>query len=81
MPKYLYEASYTQQGVQGLLREGGSSRERTIKELASGLGGTIEAFYYAFGDTDVFVIADIPDDAKRLILGENALRILKISRS
>ena len=27
-----------------------------------GLGGTLEAFYFAFGDTDVFALADAPDN-------------------
>ena len=27
------------------------------------MGGTIEAFYYAFGDTDLYIIGDFPDHA------------------
>ena len=26
------------------------------------LGGTLEAFYFAFGESDVFVIIDLPDN-------------------
>ena len=63
MPKYLIQASYTQEGLKGLLKEGGTSRKSTVEQLARGLGGSIEAFYYAFGDSDVYVIADMPDDA------------------
>ena len=63
MPKYLIQASYTQEGLKGLLKEGGTSRKSTVSQLARGLGGSIEAFYYAFGDSDVYVIADMPDDA------------------
>ena len=63
MPKYLFEASYTLEGTQGLLREGGTSRRATVEQAIKGLGGTQEAFYFAYGDTDVFVIADLPDDA------------------
>ncbi len=49
MAKYLLQASYTQEGVQGLLREGGTSRRATVEQLIRGMGGTLEAFYYAFG--------------------------------
>ena len=63
MPKYLIQASYTQEGLKGLLKEGGTSRRSAVEQLARGLGGSIEAFYYAFGDADVFVIVDMPDDA------------------
>ena len=63
MPKFLVKASYTQEGLKGLLKEGGSSRKATIDHLISGLGGTMDGFYYAYGDADVYVIADVPDDA------------------
>ena len=63
MPKYLFEASYTSEGAKGLLKEGGSSRRATVEQAIKALGGTQEAFYFAYGDVDVFVIADLPDDA------------------
>ena len=61
MPKYLMEASYTAEGVKGLAREGGSSRRKTVEEMVKGLHGKLEAFYYAFGTSDVFLIVDVPD--------------------
>jgi uncharacterized protein with GYD domain len=61
MPKYLMEASYTAEGAKGLAREGGSSRRKTVEEMVKGLQGTLEAFYYAFGASDVFLIVDMPD--------------------
>lgn len=61
MAKYLWKVSYTQAGVQGVLKEGGSSRRDMVEKLAAGLGGSIEAFYFAFGDHDVYIIADMPD--------------------
>ena len=56
MPKYLVRASYTIEGLKGLLKEGGSRRREAVAQAVQGLGGTLEAFYYAFGDTDVFFI-------------------------
>lgn len=61
MPKYLWKVSYTQAGVKGVLKEGGSSRRDMVEKLTAGLGGSLEAFYFAFGDEDVYVIADVPD--------------------
>ena len=63
MPKYLFQASYTREGVKGLLEEGGSSRAKALDEVAKSVGGKIDAFYYAFGDDDLLVIADLADDA------------------
>ena len=62
MPKYLAHASYTVEGLKGLLKDGGTKRREVIEQLAKGLGGTLEAFYYAFGDDDVFAILDFPDN-------------------
>ncbi len=62
MPKYLISASYTQEGMSGLLKEGGTSRRNTVNRLIRDMGGSLEAFYYAFGDDDVYVIFDMPDE-------------------
>ena len=60
MAKYLLQATYTAEGAKGLLKEGGSSRRTTVEQLVQGMGGKVEAFYYAFGDDDVYVIVDGP---------------------
>jgi uncharacterized protein with GYD domain len=62
MPKYLIQANYVGEGLKGLLKEGGSSRRAAIEKLLGSVGGRVEAFYYAFGDTDAFVIVDLPDN-------------------
>jgi uncharacterized protein with GYD domain len=61
MPKYLLEVSYTAEGAKGVLKDGGSKRRAAAKALTESVGGTMEAMYFAFGETDVFVIADLPD--------------------
>ncbi len=62
MPKYLFQASYTVDGVKGLPKDGGSKRRTAIEETIKGLGGKLEAVYFAFGEDDVFVIVDAPDN-------------------
>jgi uncharacterized protein with GYD domain len=62
MGKYLIHGTYTQSGVQGLMKEGGSGRVDAVGKLLADLGGSVEAFYFALGDEDVFVIADVPDN-------------------
>ena len=63
MPKFLIEASYTLEGVRGMAQEGGSKRREAATAAIQGLGGKVEAFYFAFGGPDAFVIADMPDNA------------------
>ena len=62
MPKYLVQASYTAEGTRGLLKDGGTKRRAVVDGLMKGLGGTLESFYYAFGDADVYAIVNGPDN-------------------
>jgi uncharacterized protein with GYD domain len=61
VPKYLVQASHIGDGVQGLLKEGGSARRAAVEKACASVGGALDAFYYAFGDTDVVAIIDLPD--------------------
>jgi uncharacterized protein with GYD domain len=61
MAKYLLEASYTAEGVKGLAKEGGSSRRKKVEKMIRAVDGRLEAFYYAFGPTDAYLIVDVPD--------------------
>ena len=61
MPKYLLHVNYTAEGAKGLIKDGGTKRHGAAQALAESLGGRLESMYYAFGDTDAYVIADMPD--------------------
>jgi uncharacterized protein with GYD domain len=63
MAKYLLKASYTTDGVKGVLKDGGSGRRAAVEQTVRGLGGSLESFYFAFGDTDAYVVVDLPDNA------------------
>src|ERR1700729_2521417 len=62
MPKYLAVASYTSEGIKGLTRAGGVSRRAVVEKLLKSLGGRLEAFYFAFGENDAYLILDVPDN-------------------
>ncbi len=78
MPKYLFNASYTLEGVRGLMKEGGSARKAVVERAIKSLGGSLESMYFAFGDADAVLIADLPDNATAaavsLIAGPQAAR-------
>jgi uncharacterized protein with GYD domain len=61
MPKFLIESSYTLEGVKGLRSAGGTSRRDAVAHTLESVGGSLEHFYFAFGDNDAYVIADLPD--------------------
>jgi uncharacterized protein with GYD domain len=62
MPKYLFHGSYTPEGLRGLLAEGGSKRREAAEQALKSVGGTLEAFYFSFGDEDFYIIVDLPDN-------------------
>lgn len=62
MAKYLVKASYTAEGAKGIQSAGGTSRRDAVAKLATGLGGSLESFYFAFGGADAYVVLDLPDN-------------------
>jgi uncharacterized protein with GYD domain len=62
MPKYLFQASYTAEGLKGLQKAGAASRVAAITDMAAALGGGVDSFHFAFGDVDAYVVCDLPDD-------------------
>jgi uncharacterized protein with GYD domain len=81
MPKYLLKASYMPAGAQGLMKEGGTSRRDTIQKLAETSGGKLECFYFAFGETDAYVIVDVPNHstAAAIALAVNSSNATRVS--
>jgi uncharacterized protein with GYD domain len=80
MPKYLYHGSYTEAGLKGLLKDGGSKRMEQTKRAVESLGGKLEAYYFAFGENDFYFITDGPDNinAAAGVLLANASGTVKI---
>jgi uncharacterized protein with GYD domain len=68
MPKYLIQASYTTEGLKGLMKDKGSGRKAAVDKLLASIGGKVESFYYSFGENDVVIIADVPDNASAAAL-------------
>ena len=63
MAKYLFRVNYTVDGVKGVLAKGGSARKSAAAAAAKSVGGKLESLYFAFGETDVYAVADVPDAA------------------
>ncbi len=68
MPKYLFAAKYTVDGMKGVMKEGGSKRREAADQLLKSVGGRLESFYYAFGDMDACGVVDVPDQTSAVSL-------------
>jgi uncharacterized protein with GYD domain len=60
MAKYMIKASYSPEGIKGVMAKGGSARAEAIEKLAAGVGGSVECVYFSFGSDDLFAIVDAP---------------------
>jgi uncharacterized protein with GYD domain len=58
MGRYLFQGTYSVDGIKGVLKEGGTGRRSAVEAALKSLGGNLEAFYFAFGDADVCGIVD-----------------------
>lgn len=68
MAKYLIKASYTAEGLRGVMKAGGTSRVKAVTRAIEGVGGSLESFYFAFGTDDAYVIADLPGNTAAMAM-------------
>lgn len=81
MPKYLIEGSYTAEGAKAIAKEGGSARKAAVEKALTAVGGKLESFYFAFGEADVYAIAEMPDNvtAAAVSLATSALGLVSLN--
>jgi uncharacterized protein with GYD domain len=79
MAKFLIAASYTPEGLRGLAKDKASGRRKAVGDALAALGGKLEAIYWAFGESDAFVICDCPDNitAAALSLAVSAVGLVR----
>ena len=62
MPKYMYSGNYTSKGAAGLLNDGGKARHKEAEKAAASMGGSLEAYYWCYGDMDFMMIINVPSE-------------------
>lgn len=80
MPKYLARAKFNEKGLEALRSSGAASRLEAGRIGAASLGGTMECYYFAFGEDDAYTILDLPDDeaATSLSVAANASGLVTV---
>ena len=61
MPNYLHQVAYSREGWEGLLQKP-QDRIEAVRPAIEKLGGKIKTAYFAFGDYDVVLITEMPDN-------------------
>ena len=62
MPRYMFIVNYAPQGAKALMDTGGSARRTAVEKAASGMGGKLETFDFAFGADDAYTLVELPDE-------------------
>jgi uncharacterized protein with GYD domain len=81
MPKYLFQATYSAEGIKGLEKDTAVGRKAALSKAVESLGGKLEALYWAFGQHDWVLLADLPDNASATafslaVSGSGLLRVV-----
>ncbi len=63
MPHYLIQVAYNTRGVAALVNEP-QDRIEKVRPAVEGFGGRIESAYYAFGEYDIVLTVEMPDNTK-----------------
>jgi uncharacterized protein with GYD domain len=61
MPSYMYSVNYTNESWAEQVKNP-KNRLDALKPMVEGMGGKIVACYYTFGQDDVVLIVDMPDN-------------------
>ena len=69
MTNYLVTASYSPDGIKGVLKTGGTVRGNAVSKAVAELGGTMHSFHFAFGGDDAVVLVELPDNVAAAALG------------
>ncbi len=79
MAKYMITASYSADGLKGLQKDKASGRRDAVRQALESVGGKLECAYYALGEYDVVIIADLPDNvaASALSLAASATGLVR----
>jgi uncharacterized protein with GYD domain len=69
MATFLVQFTYTEKGLEGFLKEGGSKRREVTEQLIKSLGGRLLAYYFAFGKYDGYAIIETPENVDAAAAG------------
>jgi uncharacterized protein with GYD domain len=67
MPRFLQQITYTTEGWQALVKHP-QNRIDAVRPAYEKLGGKIESAWFAFGDYDIVLIAEFPDNVSAAAL-------------
>ena len=82
MARYLFQGTYTPEAWAAQINNP-QNRVEAIRPVIENMGGRLESAYYAFGDYDVVVIVEVPDNvsAAAFSLALNAGGALKAAKT
>jgi len=74
MPKYLIQATYTSEGLEGLERDKASGRKAAVQAAVKSLKGKLECMYDAFESAEAILLVDLPDNVAAAAMSLHAAK-------
>ena len=68
MAHYMFQASYSQQALKAML-EHPQDRATAVKALIESAGGKMHSIFFAFGEHDVIIQFELPDNVSAAAIG------------
>lgn len=62
MPLYMYEAAYTAESLAAQLKNPQNRADAVGRAACEAVGGKLVGSWYCFGDYDLIIVADVPDN-------------------
>ena len=62
MPLYMYEAAYTAESLAAQLKNPQNRADAVGRAACEAVGGKLVGSWYCFGDYDLIIIADVPNN-------------------
>ncbi len=72
MAKFLVHATYSAEGFKGVIKDKASGRKAALEKALASVGAKVDAMYFTFGEYDVVLIVDAPDNATVMAVGLSA---------
>ncbi len=68
MAHYMFQASYSQSAIKAMV-EHPQDRAAAVKALIESTGGKMHSMFFAFGEHDVIILFELPDNVSAAAIG------------
>ena len=73
MTRYFVQGTYTAEGVKKLIKEGGTGRYESARQIFASAGGSLECLYFSSVGPSYYIIVDMPDKESAMAIAATGI--------